>query len=75
MLKRATFLFALVVWASLFQPRTSFADQVGVRYTEGLLHGFLVLRTLEGKTLAVGDLTQTAEGDRVDQPEFLYHNE
>ena len=63
--KRTTFLFALVVWATLLQPFTSLADQVSVRYTEGLLHGFLVLQTLDEKTLAVGDLTQTAEGDRV----------
>jgi hypothetical protein len=65
MAKRIAFLVALVLWAVLLQPSTSLADQVGVRYTEGLLHGFLALRTLEGKTLAVGDLTQTTEGDRV----------
>jgi hypothetical protein len=63
--KRIGFLAALVMWAVLFQPSIFWADQVSVRYTEGLLHGFLALRTLEGKTLAVGDLTQTAEGDRV----------
>ena len=62
---RVKFFVALVVCAGLIQPNGLSADQVGVRYTEGLLHGFLVLQTLEGKTLAVGDLTQTAEGDRV----------
>jgi hypothetical protein len=30
-----------------------------------LVHGFLVLRTLEGDTLADGDLIQVARGDRV----------
>ncbi len=62
---RVKFFVALVVCAGLIQPNGLSADQVGVRYTEGLLHGFLVLRTLEGKTLAVGDLTQTVEGVRV----------
>jgi hypothetical protein len=41
------------------------AEQVSVRHTEGLQHGFLALRTLEGKILADGELTQVAEGDRV----------
>jgi hypothetical protein len=39
--------------------------QVAVRHSEGLVHGFLVLRTLEGETLAHGDLTQEAQGNRV----------
>jgi len=38
---------------------------VTVRYAEGLTHGFLALRTLEGETLAEGDLTQVARGGRV----------
>jgi hypothetical protein len=41
------------------------AGQIPVRHKEGLVHGFLVLRTLEGETLADGDLIQTAEGERV----------
>src|SRR5436309_14356811 len=32
---------------------------------EGLMHGFLALRTLDGKRLADGEMTQIAEGDRV----------
>jgi hypothetical protein len=42
-----------------------FADPVPVRYTEGLVHGFLTLRTLEGRAIADGDLTQVARGARV----------
>src|SRR5579864_8884939 len=38
---------------------------VAVRQTEGAVHGFLALRTLEGATIADGDLIQFAEGDRV----------
>jgi hypothetical protein len=36
-----------------------------VRHTEGLVHGFLVLRTMDGDRLAQGDLTQVAVNDRV----------
>jgi len=38
---------------------------VRVRNVEGLTHGFLVLRTLDGETLADGDLVQTGHGVRV----------
>jgi hypothetical protein len=41
------------------------ASPVAVRYAEGVVHGFLALHTLEGQTLADGDLIQTAQGDRV----------
>ena len=41
------------------------AEPVAVRFSEGLVHGFLVLRTLEGKPLADGDLIQTARGTTV----------
>ncbi len=51
--------------AFLLPTGAASAEQVSVRYTEGLLHGFLALRTLEGKSLADGELTQVAEGDRV----------
>ena len=49
-----------VLWISM----ASIA-QVAVRHQEGLVHGFLALRTLEGETLADGDLMQTARSDRV----------
>ena len=41
------------------------AEQVRVRHKEGLLHGFLALRTLEGEKLADGEMTQVTEGDRL----------
>jgi hypothetical protein len=41
------------------------AQSLAVRHTEGLLHGFLVVRTLEGAVIASGELSQTARGDRV----------
>jgi hypothetical protein len=41
------------------------AAQVPVVHKEGLVHGFLVLRTLQGETVADGDLLQNARGDQV----------
>jgi hypothetical protein len=41
------------------------AETVAVRHAEGLVRGFLALRTLDGATLADGDLTQVARGARV----------
>ena len=51
--------------AILIQPDALLAEPVAVRYLEGSVHGFLVLRTSEGKVLAAGDLTQAVHGDRV----------
>jgi hypothetical protein len=41
------------------------AQPVQVKYREGTVHGFLALRSQEGKLLASGELFQTASGDRV----------
>ncbi len=64
-LQSGLLLASLVAGGALVQPRGARAEPVAVRYTEGVVHGFLVLRTLEGKTLAQGDLAQVAHGDRV----------
>src|SRR4029434_4596844 len=40
-------------------------EPIVVRRTEGVVHGFLVLRTLDGKRLADGDLIQVPSGGRV----------
>jgi len=53
--------------AALRQPEALRAEPVAVRYTEGLTHGFLALQTLGNKTIADGQLTQVAQGDRVKQ--------
>jgi hypothetical protein len=60
-----TSLAVLVACATLLQPGAMPAATVNVRHAEGLVHGFLVLRTLGGDTLADGDLIQVARGDRV----------
>ena len=55
----------LLACAAVVPPGTLSAAPVAVRHTEGLVHGFLVLRTLEGNILADGDLIQVAHGNRV----------
>ncbi len=61
-LLRAT---AVVAVATLVIPAASLGEQVRVRHMEGLVHGFLGLRALDGTLLADGDLLQTAAGNRV----------
>lgn len=58
-------LVVLVTSAYVFPPDTVFAETVPVRHTEGLLHGFLTLRTTDGQTIAYGDTTQVARGNQV----------
>jgi hypothetical protein len=58
-------LAVLLVCVPLVQHGLSAAAQVAVRHTEGDVHGFFVVKTLQGKTLADGDMTQVAHGDRV----------
>jgi hypothetical protein len=55
----------LIACTALLQPGAMPAETVAVRHTEGVVHGFLVLRTLAGDTLADGDLIQFARGDRI----------
>ncbi|MCU1313905.1 MAG: hypothetical protein JWM54_1662 [Acidobacteriaceae bacterium] len=54
--------FALLICA--LQPGVS-AEIIPVRHVEGTEHGFLALRTKEGRVLAVGDLYQVVRGGRV----------
>jgi hypothetical protein len=49
----------------LHGPTLARADQVQVRRAEGLIHGFLSLRTLDGTSIADGDLIQIAAGNKV----------
>jgi hypothetical protein len=49
----------------LLTYRVMSAEPITVRYREGTLHGFLLVRTLEGTAIATGDLIQVPHGDRV----------
>jgi hypothetical protein len=55
----------LLTLSALLQPKVILAESVTVRHIEGLTRGFLVLQTLDGNSLADGDLTQIASGGRV----------
>src|SRR6476619_2251163 len=56
---------SVLLLASAILTSTASGEPVAVRHTEGLVHGFLILRTLNGRTLADGDLIQTARGATV----------
>jgi hypothetical protein len=55
----------IVILILLLAPLRAIGEPVTVRHREGLVHGFLVLRTTDGRTLADGDLIQTTRGNRV----------
>lgn len=63
LLRNAPFLSLL---STLFLATTiAGADPVRVRYPEGSVHGYLALRSLDGRLLAAGDLTQTVQHGRL----------
>lgn len=41
------------------------AETLPIRHSEGVVRGFLVLKTLQGEVIGRGDLVQNAKGDRV----------
>ena len=51
--------------ASLIWAGSLTADPIPVRHLEGLQHGFLIVRSEEGKVIANGELSQQLHGDRV----------
>jgi hypothetical protein len=63
--RRFSFAAPVLVCGALLQPSLLSAEQVPVRHMEGLMHGFLTLRTIDGKRLADGNMTQVTKGDRV----------
>ena len=54
-----------VIVASALLAAAATAEPVDVRYPEGSLRGFLVLRSLDDKVLADGEVVQTVRGDQV----------
>jgi len=51
---------------------TLFAAPIPVRFAEGVTHGFLLLRSLDGALLATGDLFQIVRGGEV-QKRMVFH--
>jgi len=60
----AAVLVLTLFFLTVVSPRSS-AEPVAVRHPEGLVRGFLSLRTLDGTRVADGDLIQHVNGDRV----------
>jgi hypothetical protein len=59
-------LAAPVALLTLLAPPGAAADPVRVRFLEGTTHGFLVLKSLQGQTLAQGELVALPKGDRME---------
>ena len=57
--------FALVCAAAVAVCALRAAPQVTVAHSQGILHGWLVVRSEDGEAIADGELTQIARGDRV----------
>jgi hypothetical protein len=62
----------LLACAFALSGATVSASPVAVRYKEGLLHGFLVLSTLDGTPIAQGDLIQLPHGNQITS-KLTYH--
>ena len=64
LIRRSILLGLAAAGGALASPPLT-ADPVAVRFKEGFVRGFLVLRALSGEHLANGDLVQSSRGDRV----------
>src|SRR4051812_15842785 len=59
------FVSVLILGITLLGSDSLSAEQVPVRYAQGLLHGFLVLKTPEGEILAYGEVHQSARSNQL----------
>jgi hypothetical protein len=62
----------LVLMMALLWPSSLTADTVPVRFAEGAVHGFLMLRTVNGSLLGPGDLLQVGRGGKVES-RMVFH--
>ena len=58
-------MFRTAILCALIGTAVLEAEPVPVRHAEGLIRGFLILRSLDGDAIADGDLIQNVRGDRV----------
>jgi hypothetical protein len=68
-------LIAAVASAGLLWSSAPRAEPIAVRHVEGLVHGFLSLRSPEGRVVATGDLIQNARGTRVTSRLVFHFND
>ena len=62
---RLRFALVLALCAGAFEVRPLRGETIPVRFPEGLVHGFLTLRSIDGAVLADGDQTQFLRDGRV----------
>lgn len=61
------------MWMGRSRPAS--ADTIPVRQMEGSIHAFLVVQTLDGKTIAGGDLIETGKGATIRiQTSYHFHD-
>lgn len=65
MLNRQCLWIIVLLFSATFLRAADAGTPVTVRHIEGSIHGFLVLRTAAGETVAFGDISQTTKGNRV----------
>ena len=58
-------LLGLFLSSALLFAALPLSAQLAVRHSEGIVHGFLILTTLDGHAVAEGEQTQSARGDRI----------
>lgn len=56
----------------LLLERPLAGESIAVRFSEGVVHGFLVLKNTDGSVIASGDLFQTAKGAEVES-RMVFH--
>ena len=69
---RVTTIGLLILVTMLLGPRPLPAAPVPVRFAEGVAHGFLLLRTVDGALIASGDLLQVGRGGGVES-RMVFH--
>ncbi len=62
-MRRRLVLFLIPLLAFVLSSSQLLADPVPVKYREGSVHGYLAIRSLDGKILGAADLTQTIRGE------------
>ena len=72
-----SFMKAMICWllgltVVLLWPWPLAAAPVAVRFAEGVTHGFLLLRTVDGTLIASGDLLQVGRGGKVES-RMVFH--
>lgn len=69
---RLTTIGLLILLIMILGPRPLPASPVPVRFAEGVAHGFLLLRTLDGALIASGDLLQIGRGGGIEN-RMVFH--